>query len=545
MTAPATELHANPFHLLDVTMRDDRQRIAARADERILELDPDACAKARSDLLNPRARLNAEVAWLPGVSPARARQFLERVLSDGRPAADETVPSLARANLLAAGLERAAGYSPMELAERLVEMATIVAEIDPTEVLRDINEDRTVARFPLVASEELIVQALSERGRYYRGVVREALNRMPAAQLVAAATQAVSIATDDGEEHPPAMIDELVDVYEVEAQPFLSAEAQNIEKLITAIRDSVQGGEAAVAPLIVQLSAVAKNWDMVAQPIQLGLRARGTEHPMSRQVAVSIRSLAVDLFNEHQMLDQARRLTDLLREVFAELPELSERLEEDAEALDSIEASRSASKSKRSEWAREIAYRAEIGMIMKDTLAISADGVSWRGKTYPLESITKVRWGGTRHSVNGIPTGTSFTIAFGDAKSEVVVETRREEVFNAFVERLWKAVGVRLLLETLQELKAGGERWVADVRIRDDGITLLRHKFWSKEPVHVPWNRIRVWSEGGALNIASTEEQKVNASLSYIHVANVHILDRMLRAALDRPGLRRLSELLT
>jgi hypothetical protein len=244
------------------------------------------------------------------------------------------------------------------------------------------------------------------------------------------------------------------------------------------------------------------------------------------------------------MLDQARRLTDLLREVFAELPELAERLEEDADALENIEASRTASNAKRAEWARDIAYRAEIGMIMKDTLAISTDGVSWRGTTYPLESITKVRWGGTRHSVNGIPTGTSFTIAFGTEKSEAIVETRREEVFDAFVERLWKAVGLRLLLEALRELKRGGERWFANVRIRDDGITLIRHNFWSREPVHVPWNGIRVWSDGGMLNIASTEEHKVNASLSYIHVANVHILDRMLRAALDRRGLRRLSELL-
>lgn len=511
----------------------------------MLELDPEACAKARSDLLNPRARLSAEIAWLPGVSPGRTRQFLERILSDGKlVAADEGVPSLARANLLAASLETATEHSPMELAERLVEMAQIAADIDPAEVLRDVNEDRTVARFPLVASEDLVVQELTERARYYRAVLRGALDRLPASQLVAAATQAISIATDEGENHAPALLDELVDVYEVEAQPFLTTEAQNIEKLVAAIRTGAPAGESVVAPLIAQLSAVARNWDAVAQPIQLGLRARGTEHAMSRQVGVGIRSLAVDLFNEHQMLDQARRLTDLLREVFAELPELAERLEEDAEALDDIEASRSASKNDRAEWAREIAYRAEIGMIMKDTLAISADGVSWRGKTYPLESVTRVRWGGTRHSVNGIPTGTTFTIAFGDAKSESIVELRREEVFDAFVERLWKAVGVRLLLEVLQEMKAGRERWIDKVRIRDDGITLFRNNFWSREPVHVPWNRIHVWSEGGMLNIASTEEQKVNVALSYIHVGNVHILDRMLRAALDRRGLHRLSELL-
>src|SRR3546814_5902743 len=74
----------------------------------------------------------------------------------------------------------------------------------------------------------------------------------------------------------------------------------------------------------------------------------------------------------------------------------------------------------RDEWAHEITYRAEIGVMFKDTLSISPDGISWKGQSFSLDSITRVRWGGVRHSVNGVPTGTTYTIAFGDKRSEEI-----------------------------------------------------------------------------------------------------------------------------
>jgi hypothetical protein len=88
-----------------------------------------------------------------------------------------------------------------------------------------------------------------------------------------------------------------------------------------------------VAPFIEKLERVARNYDRFAQPIQLSAKARGIDHDSSRDVAFSIRSLAVDLFNDHGMLALSQRLTGLLQELFAELPDVSERVTEDARAL--------------------------------------------------------------------------------------------------------------------------------------------------------------------------------------------------------------------
>ena len=85
-----------------------------------------------------------------------------------------------------------------------------------------------------------------------------------------------------------------------------------------------------------KLEAVTRNWDKVAQPIQLSAKARGIEHDASRELAYEIRSLAIELFNKHDMLTHSQRLTGLLQELFAEIPDVSERVEEDADALQNI-----------------------------------------------------------------------------------------------------------------------------------------------------------------------------------------------------------------
>jgi hypothetical protein len=72
----------NPFHHLGVSPRDGRHRIVEAAEEKSLSLDIDVCSKAKTDLTNPRNRLAAETAWLPGISPRRAQQLIETLIQN-------------------------------------------------------------------------------------------------------------------------------------------------------------------------------------------------------------------------------------------------------------------------------------------------------------------------------------------------------------------------------------------------------------------------------------------------------------------------------
>lgn len=546
-TLKTTALHQTPFAILGVTTRDDRRRIVELAEEKSLELDHDVCQKARSDLTNPRTRLSAEIAWLPGVSPRKASQLVENLLHDPMAVREESgLPTLAHLNLLAAAFEAVdSEHDAEDLASFIQEVAYLVDEIDPEDVLRDINEDRAVSSFPEVRALDQIEAELAERKRYYRSAIKDALDRLPPTTLVQVMTDTVEGVTLGGEDHAPELIDDLVDSYEVETQGFLQKEAENVHKLIKAARDSANSGEAAVKPYVDKLDAVARNWDKVAQPIQLSAKARGIDHEASRDLAYEIRSLAIDLFNTHDMLTQAQRLTGLLQELFAELPEVSERVEQDADALADIFHERKQAVARRDEWAREITYRAEIGVMFKDTLSISPDGISWKGQSFSLDSITRVRWGGVRHSVNGVPTGTTYTIAFGDNRSEAVVELKKEDIYRKFIDKLWRAVCVRLLGEMLEALKDGRDLYFGDALLHDDGITLVKHKFLgANERVRCTWGQVQIWNADGSFCIGSKDDKKTNVGISYIHVANTHILEQLIRMAFKKPGLRRLSELL-
>lgn len=542
-----TALHQSAFAVLGVTARDNRKNIVELAEEKSLELDHDVCQKARSDLTNPRTRLSAEIAWLPGVSPRKATQLLDNLLTDPMAVRDEPgLPTLAHLNLLAAAFEAVNGkHDADDLAEFIMETAYLAEELTPEEVLRDINEDRAVSGFPEVRALDQIEAELTERKRYYRGAIKDALDRLPPMTLIQVITETVDGVTSGGEDHAPGLIDDLVDSYEVETHGILQKEAENVHKLIKAAREHADSGEAAVKPYVDKLEAVARNWDKIAQPIQLSSKARGIDHEASRDLAYEIRSLAIDLFNKHDMLAQSQRLTGLIQELFAEVPEIVDRIEEDADALADIFLQRKQAAARQDEWAREITYRAEIGVMFKDILSISPQGVSWKGQNFPLDSITRVRWGGISHSVNGVPTGTTYTIAFGNRNSEAVVELKKQDIYTTFIDKLWRAVCVRLLTEMLEALKDKRDLHFGDALLHDDGITLVKRKFLgSNEKVRCSWGQVHVWSADGSFCIGAKDDKKVNAGISYIHGANTHILEQAIRMAFKKPGLRRLSELL-
>jgi hypothetical protein len=542
-----TALHQSPFAILGVTTRDDRRRIVELAEEKSLELDHEVCQKARSDLTNPRNRLSVEMAWLPGVSPRKASQLFDSLVRNPMSIREESgLPTLAHLNLLAAAFEAVDGeHDADDLAEFIMETAYLAEELSPEDVLRDLNEDRAVSGFPEVRALDQIEAELNERKRYYRIAIKDALDRLPPMTLIQVMTEAVDGVTSGGEDHAPGLVDDLVDSYEVETQGILQKEAENVHKLIKVAREHADSGEAAVKPYVDKLDVVARNWDKIAQPIQLSSKARGIDHEASRHLAYEIRSLAIDLFNKHDMLAQSQRLTGLIQELFSEVPEIADRVEEDADALADIFQQRQQAVARKDEWAREITYRAEIGVMFKDTLSISPQGVSWKGQNFPLDSITRVRWGGVSHSVNGIPTGTTYTIAFGNRSSEAVVELKKQDIYSTFIDKLWRAVCVRLLTEMLEALKDGRDLHFGDALLHDDGITLVKRKFLgSNEQVRCSWGQVHVWSADGSFCIGAKDDKKVNAGISYIHGANTHILEQAIRMAFKKPGMRRLSDLL-
>ncbi|NVH74796.1 hypothetical protein FSB08_20220 [Paraburkholderia sp. JPY432] len=541
-----TPLHANPFNVLGVTTRDDRRRIVEMAEERSLHLDSDICQKARADLTNPRARLAAEMAWMPGVAPKIAENMVRTLTEDPLAARSaQGLFGLARANVMAAACMLAVDNEPVySVAVFIQDFAEVVESIDPEDVLRDVNEDRCVSGFPEVQGTEVVEEELSKRRKLYRSALRDFLDSMEPARLIETMVQVVRRATNGGKKHAPILVDDLVDSYEVETQGFLQKEGQSISTLIGQARDAAPRGGQTVEPILDRLEKVARNWHRVALPILISAKSRGTAHRQSQETAYELRGLSLTLNNDHGMISHAERMTRLLLELFSELPDVAERLGEDADALGGLRRQAEQHARNNEQWEREITFRADVGLVLKDELAISPKGVRWKGRTVPLDSITRVRWGGVSRSVNGIPTGTDYTIAFGDNSSQQSIGLRKEATYTGFTGALWRAVCIRLLFEMVAALEKGQSFSFGDITVQDDAVTLVRHKtFAANEQVRLGWHEVHVWSQDGKFVIGKKDDKKVYGSVSYINGWNTHILEHLVRGGFKK-GIRKLSDYL-
>lgn len=173
------DLLQNPFYILNASPRDNRRRIMELADERSLLLDSSECMEARSELTNPRKRLSAEIAWLPGIGPKRVEKVLS--LLESSPAdllAVDNLSSIARANLLAAGLARLSDLNADDVAEWILEISWAFEDLDADELNVIINEERVVSGFPEVSDISAVEAEIQERRRHYRQVIKSALDNL-------------------------------------------------------------------------------------------------------------------------------------------------------------------------------------------------------------------------------------------------------------------------------------------------------------------------------------------------------------------------------
>lgn len=546
------QLEQNPFYLLGATTRDDRRRILELADEKSLFHDESEVREAVSALTNPRKRVAAEMAWLPGLAPKRVTDLIAQVQANTADLDDnDSLPVLARANLFAEVLIREGSPDdPAELATFIVDLAETFEEVDEDSLVALLNEDRAVSGFPLIVDSQHLEAEIKARRVFYRKAIRAALDRLAPDRLVDAITQAIDSATSTGEYEAPVLIHDLVDSFELDAQEFLAKERKTIDGLMSRILDSAKAGatETQIAGLVTKLEAVVRNWDRIAQPMQISHRSRGLDHAPSHDLAAEIRGLAIELFNEHSLLDISRRLTSLQLEVFAELDKVVEKSAEDAATLEDIAEQRSQMveemSAKAEAWERDITFEADVGVVFKDKLRISPDGVEWKGTRIPLKDISAVRWGGTSHSVNGVPTGTTYSIFVGSRGSGVNIELRKKETFGGFVDRLWKAVCVRILTEFLEGLREGHMYHFGSAVVSDYGVELERpHFFSANDRVKCKWTELVIGNGAGTFFIAKKDERKVSVELPYQGVNNVHILEAALTMFWKRASPR-LSNLL-
>jgi hypothetical protein len=537
--------YQNPFHILGVAPRENRQRIIELSEEKSLTMDSDICDKARSDLTNLRVRVAAEIAWLPGLSPKCTTELINILQVNPHLIRKQNLSALVKANLLGAAFGHLdPAMSTDDWVQWILDLAYAIEEIDLEDAMKDINEDRYIAKLTEIKSLSVLEDEFATHRRNYQEAVVAALNRLTTLKLVDIITQAVEVATELGNKSAPSLLKDLIEGdYQSKTRKFIENEAENVSKFVDLIRKSAPKGEEAVTALLDRMEPILRKWDKVAQPIQVVMKSSGNEHDVSQKMAYEIRQLGIELYNQHGMLNIATRITQILQEVFAELPEVVEKLDKDSETLVSLSAQRERIKRQEQKWQDSITFKTEIGLIFKQTLSISPSGVRWKDISFTLEKVTRVRWGAVKHSINGIPTGTEYTICFGDNSRLATVVTQKQPIFESFIDKLWRAVGVRLITEMLEGLRRGQSYRIGDALISDHGAEINKSDFFSSSRVYGNWSELKVWSANGSFFIGMNSDKKAYSELSYIGTDNTHIIEAAIRMKLKN-GSNKLSDIL-
>ena len=127
---------------------------------------------------------------------------------------------------------------------------------------------------------------------------------------------------------------------------------------------------------------------------------------------------------------------------------------------------------------------------------------------------------------------------------KTTIVLRDQQTYLAFVDRLWKSAGVRLLTEMLDGLRSGNHYRFGTAVVTDYGVVLERRKlFLANERVACKWTDLAIGNGAGTFHLAKSDERKVMAELPYQEMDNVHVLEAAIRM-LRKTAQSRLSDLL-
>ncbi len=477
-------------------------------------------------LTNPRRRLDAEMGWFPGSSPSLAAQAACAELNQVR---HMPLTGLAKANALTIAASNWTPNTAAELADHLDHLAQAADAVVIQQVLQEINEDRAVAGFPAVTTMAAAEEALHARKLHWRRMAMSLLERSKTSDMTEALSSIVEQAAGNRDDRR--FMHDLVDDYALRMQPFLARETSTAEQLVEKISALAGTRADALPPLIRALERLLETWHSVTLPMQLSYKLRGQRDEDGSKLAYLVRNLSIDLFNEHDRLEEAKQLTFMVGKYFSNLPAISAKVAEDAETLHNISEAAARERD-------ELTYAAELGLLAKSRLAIDPNGVEWRGRRTPLSSVRGARWGAIRRSVNGIPTGTDYLIAWSDGSITTTAEFRNGQIFEAFVPKLWRGVGIRLVNEMTSALRAGGQLRFGNMIVRNETVVLTRRKMFSSEQVEFKWADVSIKSADGSFIVQGPKGSKASEAISYRDVDNAHFLEALVRQAFEKGRLR-------
>lgn len=302
--------YVNPFDVLGATPRDDRKKLASLADAAALFKGEKEAQEARTALLMPQSRLEAEIRW---ISPKK----------------DETREALDALNRAAIEIPSALGQG--ENVQKLLKLCRLFSAADKETVLAILNADRQLSGF-LLLTEEDVIPALKDYARQIARQVLEMFKGWNAAELTDVFLQLCHRAAKETQLFGCSLLEELVGGYELLVAPEKTA---CWERLMQFVQEA-EGKKKRTwrDQQIRNVCADIRLCSRLMGPSRVLQASRGLRHEDSNHLVDRLDDAFVLLVNHHSCLEHASALAEALYENFGDLPRWEERLASHKERME-------------------------------------------------------------------------------------------------------------------------------------------------------------------------------------------------------------------
>lgn len=330
-------LFENPFYLLNLTPKDSRRTIVQRADEYALYHDAEKCADARNILTNPQRRISAEVHWildtaeqeieltLDTVKSAEIEEDLSQFFEDEYLPLSDLNVWLTRNDIIDVSDVFKAKYMVLRYS-RLYE--SITADY----VINIINESRSVSGFPLVENDEDVLAALAELKNEIKHAIFEHFDELSPEMY----SEVMAMLSESYSSNPrykgQEILEEVLNTYQINTLDASEAQKEKIIRDAEVVSNSV--GVINLEAAIAELLKDAKAWNKSIYPVRKSFAMRGETHIGSVHVFNALIDLYDKLAFEHEELACAETVLYALLELYSDVPECVDILENKKEVLE-------------------------------------------------------------------------------------------------------------------------------------------------------------------------------------------------------------------
>jgi hypothetical protein len=273
------------------------------------------------------------------------------------------------------------------------------------------------------------------------------------------------------------------------------------------------------------------------------MKGRGISHQLSKQVATEMRKLSLTLYGKHDLLECSEQISAFLRSQYAYVPEVCEIAEGDLKELLEIRGKKALEKKIAEAKRPSIGFEVDIGSFLSSRkLTITEQKFSWREVSYPINTITGIRWASSTQLMNGSRSPGKYVVAIGDQAQATEIDIKEYTAHTQFTNACWQLVGLRLVREALAELKSGKSLRYGNFIVRDN-VVLVPTKDLDRisDWIALPWKEIEVSSGVDSFLISSKGKPGPSASASYLGDWNTHVIEDIVREV-KRNGHEALSD---